>query len=70
MAKKQKKQTIELELTELQAECLLQALRHPNLAEVSAAVKENIGFGDTALIWEALDGLEAEVSDQISWSLF
>jgi hypothetical protein len=70
MVKKQKKQTVELELNKFQAECLLQALRHPNLAEVSVAVKESFGFGDVDLIWEALDGLETEVCDQISWSLF
>jgi hypothetical protein len=68
--KRQKKQTIELELNRLTAEVLLQTLRHPNWIELKSAVKESLEYEPGDKIQEALEYLENEVADQISWALF
>lgn len=65
-----KKQTIILSVNGLLAEVLLQALRHPNWEELTANVKEALEYDPGHKIEEALEYLENEVYNQVTWSQF
>lgn len=72
MTKKWKKQEVTFNLTHLEAEVLLQLLRHYNFTWVLQAVRDGMQDNDISAsdIERIVGSLEYEVTDQISWSMY